>query len=239
MSSIIKTLKSTKFLFTAKPYQKKDYLELLLFSFNAFKLMKIKGMLAIEAHIENPQDSELFKRAPVLSKDMFCYYFVTDNLRLMTMGMDNPHQFGDIIEAETETYKQKIDVPGHIFTGLGDALPALGIVAAVLGVIITMKSILEPPDVLGALIAAALVGTFIGVLFAYGIFGPIGHFLTKYAYYQFKFVECLKTGFITYLNDNPPIVVVEFMRKTIPEDLRPTFEELDAYINENAMKIMG
>jgi chemotaxis protein MotA len=234
-----KTVKATKYLFKGKPYHKKDYLELLLFSFNAFKLMKIKGMLAIESHIEDPSQSEMFKSSGVMMKEHFVMDFMADNLRLITMGMDNPHQFEDIVEKEVDIYKESINGPGDVFNSLGDSLPALGIVAAVLGVITTMKSILEPPDVLGALIAAALVGTFLGVLLAYGVMGPIGHFLHKYANYQGKLIDCAKVGFISYLNGNPPIIIVEFMRKSIPPDLRPSFEELDTYINENAMKIMN
>ena len=239
LSSLVKTLKAFKNLFKGKPYNKKDYLELLLLSFNIFKLMKIKGMLEIESHIENPAESEIFKQALVLKKEPFMLNFMTDNLRLLTMGLNNPHEFEDIVEKEIELYENNAEIPGGVFTTLGDSLPALGIVAAVLGVITTMKSIMEPPDVLGSLIAAALVGTFIGVLFAYGLFGPIGHFLHKYAAYKVKFVSCAKTGFIAYLNSNPPIVVVELMRKSIPEDIRPSFQELDTHINENSMKIIG
>ena len=238
-STLVKTLKSIKYIFKGKPYDKKNYMELLLFSFNTFKLMKIKGMLEIESHIENPNESELFKLAPVFKKEHFVVDFMADNLRLMTMGMDNPHQLEDIIDKEIELYKSGSSAGGDVFSSLGDSMPALGIVAAVLGVITTMRSIMEPPDVLGALIGAALVGTFFGVLMAYGIFGPMGHFLHKYGDYKVKFVECAKVGFIAYLNGNPPIIVVEFMRKSIPEHLRPSFAEVDKYINENSMKIMG
>jgi chemotaxis protein MotA len=238
-SCLKKALAGCKYFFKGKPYTKKDYMELLLFSFNTFKLMKIKGMLEIESHIENPKESELFNLAPVFKKDPFVQDFIADNLRLMTMGMDNPHQFEDVMEQETELYKTDSAIPGDVFANLGDSLPALGIVAAVLGVIITMRSILEPPDVLGALIGAALVGTFFGVLVAYGLFGPMGHFLHKYGDYKVKFIYCAKSGFISYLNGNPPVIVVEFMRKNVPPDLRPSFEELDAYISENSMKIVG
>jgi chemotaxis protein MotA len=239
VSCLKKALVGIKYFFKGKPYGKKDYMELLLFSFNTFKMMKIKGMLEIESHIENPNDSELFKLAPSLKKEPFVTSFMTDNLRLMTMGMDNPYQFEDVMDREVELYKGNSASAGDVYTTLGDSLPALGIVAAVLGVIVTMRSIMEPPDVLGALIGAALVGTFLGVLTAYGLFGPMGHFLHKYGDYKVKFVNCAKIGFIAYLNGNPPIIVVEFMRKNIPEDLRPSFEELDTYINENSMKIMG
>lgn len=238
-SVLKKALIGLKYLFKGKPYGKKDYMELLLFSFNTFKLMKIKGMLEIESHIENPGESELFKLAPVLNKEPFMKNFMADNLRLMTMGMDNPYQFDDVMEKEVDLYRGSCSAGGDVYSNLGDSLPALGIVAAVLGVITTMRSIMEPPDVLGALIGAALVGTFFGVLTAYGIFGPMGHFLHKYGDYKVKFAECAKSGFIAYLNGNPPIIVVEFMRKNIPQDYRPSFEELDTYINENSMKIMG
>ena len=214
-------------------------MELLLFSFNTFKLMKIKGMLEIESHIENINDSELFKLAPALRKEQFVQDFIADNLRLMTMGMDNVYQLEDVMDKEIELYKNSSASAGDVYSNLGDSLPALGIVAAVLGVIVTMRSIMEPPDVLGSLIGAALVGTFLGVLSAYGLFGPMGHFLHKYGDYKVKFVDCAKAGFTAYLNGNPPIIVVEFMRKNIPEELRPSFEELDTYINENSMKIMG
>jgi chemotaxis protein MotA len=239
VSCLGKLAKNFKNLFKAKPYNKQDYMELLLFSFNTFKLMKIKGMLEIESHIENTNESELFKLAPCLNKEKYIKDFMADNLRLMTMGMDNPHQFEDMLEKEAEIYKNDTNIPGDVLVTLGDSLPALGIVAAVLGVIITMRSIMEPPDVLGALIGAALVGTFFGVFVAYGLFGPMGHYLHKYAGYKVKFLDCAKTGFTAYLNGNPPIIVVEFMRKSISDDLRPSFEELDSYINENAMKIMG
>jgi chemotaxis protein MotA len=239
LSCIKKSLSALKYFFRGKPYVKQDYMELLLFSFNSFKIMKIKGMLEIEYHIENMSESELFRMSPALQKDPFVLSFMADNLRLITMGMDNPYQLDDVMEQEVELYKHNAAIPGNIFVNIGDSLPALGIVAAVLGVIVTMRSIMEPPDVLGASIGAALVGTFFGVLVAYGLFSPMGHFLHKYSDYKVKFVCCAKAGFVAYLNGNPPIIVVEFMRKNIPEDLRPSFEELDTYINENSMKIMG
>ncbi|MFK7974452.1 MAG: flagellar motor stator protein MotA [Rickettsiaceae bacterium] len=234
-----KAVLSIRYFFQGTPYSKKDYMELLLFSFNIFKLMKIKGMLEVESHIENTKESEIFSLAPSLRKDMFAQHFISDNLRLITMGMDNPYQFENVMEKEVDLYRENTSSSGDVYATLGDSLPALGIVAAVLGVIVTMRSIMEPPDVLGAMIGAALVGTFFGVLTAYGLFGPMGHFLHKYGHHKIQFVDCAKTGFLAYLNGNPPIIIVEFMRKNISEDLRPSFEELDSYINEHAMKIMG
>lgn len=238
-SVIYKTLRSFKTLFKGMPFNKSDYLELLLFSFNAFRLMKIKGMPEIESHIDNTHDSYLFQQAPSIRQDEYMIDFVKDNLRLLTMGVDNSHQFEDAINKEIEVYASTAGAPGKALLVLSDALPALGIVAAVLGVIVTMRSIMEPPDVLGSLIAAALVGTFTGVLLSYGFFGPMAQYLVKYAEYKLKYLECIKVGFIGYLNGNPPIIIAEFMRKSIPEDVRPSFYELDAFIGGNSMKIMN
>lgn len=239
LSIVIKTLKACKHLVMDKPYNKKDYLELLLFSFNSFKIMKSKGMLEIEAHIENSDESELFIQAPSLRKDEFNNNFVKDNLRLLTMGVENANQFEDNIDKEIEVYSDDASIPAKVFSTLADALPGLGIVAAVLGVIVTMRSIMEPPDVLGSLIAAALVGTFTGVFLSYGLVGPVAQFLLKFTDYKIKYLECIKAGFIAYLNGNPPIIIVEFMRKCIPEDVRPSFQELDDFINNNSMKIIS
>jgi chemotaxis protein MotA len=239
ISVVKQTVKASKYLLKGRPYDKGDYLELLMFCFNTFKLMKAKGMLEIESHIENPAESDLFAQVPSLRKNEFANEFVKDNLRLLTMGVDNPHQFEDIIDRELEVYTESSHAPGKTYLSLADALPALGIVAAVLGVIVTMRSIMEPPDVLGSLIAAALVGTFTGVLLAYGFFGPMGQFLTKYSDAKLRYLECIKCGFIAYLNGNPPIIIVEFMRKSVPEDVRPTFQELDGFISGNASKVMG
>ena len=234
-----KAVVGMKYFFRGQPYRKQDYMELLLFSFNTFKLMKIKGMLELESHIDNPEESSLFQLAPVLKQEAFVQDFMLDNLRLMTMGMDNSYQLESALDIELELYRHHSAAAGDVYANLGDSLPALGIVAAVLGVIVTMRSIMEPPDVLGALIGAALVGTFLGVLAAYGLFAPMGSFLHKYGEDKVKFVECAKAGFIAYLNGNPPIIVVELMRKNIPENLRPTFDELDTCINENSIKITG
>jgi len=239
ISCIKQSLSALKYFFKGKPYSKKDCMELLLFAFNTFKLIQVKGMLAVESHIETPEESELFKSSPSVNKDHFVADFLADNLRLMTMGMNDVHQFEDLMEQELDLYKHHSEVPSDLYAKIGDSLPALGIVAAVLGVIVTMRSVMEPPDVLGAMIGAALVGTFLGVLAAYGLFSPMGSFLHKYSDYKIQFIECAKSGFVSHLNGNPPVIVIEFMRKNIDEDLRPSFEELDSYINENSMKIAG
>lgn len=236
IQNVMQAISSLSFLFRGKPHSKQDYLEMLLFSFSIFKMMKVKGNLEIENHIEAPKDSALFTQAPSILNSKTSLEFVRDNLRLITMGVEQPHQFEMMIDQEIESFEQTARTPSKVYLVFADALPALGIVAAVLGVIVTMRSILEPPEVLGSLIAAALVGTFTGVLLSYGLFGPIGHFLSKHADERVKYLECLKAGFMGYLYGNPPIVIVEFIRKTIPEGVRPNFYEADAFINGKAFK---
>jgi chemotaxis protein MotA len=230
---LVNSVKSLSFIIKRKPYRKKDYLELLIFFFNITKLIRSKGLIDVETHIENPYKSNIFNQSPSILEDKTNTNFICDNFRLITMGCQDSQQFETIIDNEIELSEFTYHGPSKAYLTLGDSLPALGIVAAVLGVIVTMRSIAEPPEVLGSLIAAALVGTFTGVLFAYGLFNPIGHFLSKYSDYQVRYLECIKIGMISYLNGNAPSMTVEFMRKVIPEDVRPSFNELDKLINLN------
>lgn len=227
-------LKSFSYLFKTSGKTKVEFVEMLKFFFNSFKLMKQKGMLEIESHLENPAESSLFQQAPTLLKDKNSVTFIRDYLRMMTMGLDNPHQFEEIIDKDIEGIEHHTLAPAKALLTLSDAMPALGIVAAVLGVINTMKSISEPPEVLGGMIAAALVGTFFGVLVSYGLFGPMGNYISIIAEEKVAFYKCMKSGLISHLNANPPIISMEFMRKVIPEHLRPTFDEMESTVNETS-----
>ena len=229
--SLKDSLKAFKYIFKGKPYKKIHYIELLKFFYNTFKLMKSKGMLELESHIENPKESNLFQMAPSILNDHYTLDFICDYIRMMTMGVDNAYQFEDLIDKEIELYNHEKSVPGTFWTQFGESLPALGIVAAVLGVINTMQSISEPPEVLGGLIGAALVGTFSGILLSYGLFSPIGSFLTKYGSAQAEYLMCIKAGFVSHLQGNAPSITTEFIRKVIPEHDRPSFQELDAALN--------
>ena len=230
MDAVKKTAKSLGFLFKGHPYSKDDYLELLLLFFNITKIMKVKGMLEIENHVEHPEESVIFTKAQSVMNDKINLEFIRDNMRLLVMGVDSPYQFEAMIDAEIDALSSTLKAPGKALLNLGDSLPALGIIAAVLGVIVTMRSIVEPPEILGGLIAAALVGTFLGVLLSYGLFIPIGHFVTKCGEMQISYLQSIKMGFIGYLNGNPPIVIVEYIRKTIPESVRPSFQEAEVVI---------
>ncbi len=228
-SYIIKgTLKSLKLLFkNGHAYSKQQYTDLLLFQYEMYKFMKTKGMLEVESHIENPGSSDLFAKYPSLLSNHHATDFFCDYVRLMTMGVDNKYQLEDMMDKELEAHHHEHHNIAHSVVALGDAFPAIGIVAAVLGVIITMGSIAEPPEILGGLVGAALVGTFLGIFLAYGFVGPMGVHLTAYFEDEACYYECLKIGMLAHVQGNAPAVSVEFARKVIPSGVMPSFKEFD------------
>jgi chemotaxis protein MotA len=230
------SLKRLKSLFKGKPYNKSHYLELMKFLYESFKLMKIKGMLSMESHIENPHESELFKKFPGIIHNHHAIDFFCDTIRLITMGVENPYQIDDLLDKELDIHHHEGHMAAMAINGMGEAMPALGIVAAVLGVITTMKSISEPPEILGGLIAAALVGTFTGVLLSYGVLSPIASFVGKYAEAEEDFLKCMKAGLISHLQGNAPTITVEYIRKQIPLHLRPNFKEVETMLNSEEPK---
>jgi chemotaxis protein MotA len=150
----------------------------------------------------------------------------------MTMGTENPHELEALLDEEIEAHHKEAHDVSHAITAMSDGLPAFGIVAAVLGVIVTMSSIAEPPEVLGGLIGAALVGTFLGILLAYGFVGPMGTSLSNYADEDTKYFNCMKAAFLAHLNGYPPVVSIEFARKILASHERPTFAELEEAVQD-------
>ena len=209
------------------PHSRDSYLELLTLLYATFRLAKSKGMLALEPHVENPEESELFTNYPSFMGNQTALTFFCDYLRLLTMGTDNPHEIEALMDEDIETFHEEITHAASAVTTMADGLPAFGIVAAVLGVIITMGSITEPPEVLGALIGGALVGTFLGILLAYGLFGPIGSSMKAYADADIKYVHCIRSGLLAHLQGYAPAISVEFARKTLQTHERPSFMEVE------------
>jgi len=216
------------------PHAKKDYIAMLSFMFNVFKVMKTKGVLAIEQALDNPHEDALFTAYPDFAKKHHAVEFFCDYMRMVTMGMENPYHLEDLMEKEIEGINHEKHTAASALLAAADGLPALGIVAAVLGVIQTMGSIAEPPEVLGGLIAAALVGTFLGILMGYGMFGPLANNMAKRGDANTEFFMTLKTGILSHVQGNAPVVTVEFARKIVPEHLRPSFKELDEILNNSA-----
>lgn len=213
-------------------YSKGDYEELLSMLFSVFKLSRSKGWLALETHIENPHESDLFGQFPKFQHNHHALVFFCDYLRIISLGSDTPHELEALMDMEIEGIEHHEGHPGHAMQNMADGIPALGIVAAVLGVIKTMASISEPPEVLGKLIGGALVGTFLGVWFAYGLFGPIASAMTAKAETEVMYYKVIKVAIISFLNGAAPQVAVEFARKILPHNVQPTFQELEEILNE-------
>jgi chemotaxis protein MotA len=208
-------------------YDKQAYLELLGLQYTLFKLGRSKGPLALEQHLEAPEESAVFQAFPRIAADHHAMTFITDYLRLLTLGTDNPHELEALIDEEIETHHHEQSKISTAVQEVADGLPALGIVAAVLGVIKTMGSITEPPEVLGKLIGGALVGTFLGVLLAYGFVGPLAASLKALHDSETKYYMCIKAGLVAYLQGYAPAVCVEFARKALYSSVRPTFYEVE------------
>jgi len=221
------TVKQIGRIFKGPPHDKDSYVELLTLLYSIFKMIRSKGLLALETHIENPEDSELFANYPKFLNNTSALTFLCDYLRLLTMGTDDPHVVEDLMDEEIETHHNEATKVASALTTMGDGMPAFGIVAAVLGVIVTMGAITEPPEVLGGLVGAALVGTFLGILLSYGFVGPIGKNLEQYADADIKYYECIKATLIAHLKGCAPAVSVEFGRKTLFSHERPTFAEVE------------
>lgn len=229
---LVSTVKSLGRVLKKPPHSHESYIELLSMLYSLFKLMKAKGAMAIESQIENFDESDFFQQYPIFCANHHATEFLCDYLRLLTMGTDNAHQIEDLMEVEIETHHDEAHQVAAAITTVADGLPAFGIVAAVLGIVVTMASITEPPEILGGLVGAALVGTFLGVLLAYGFVGPVGSFLDAYAKADSKYFECIKAGMLAHLQGHAPVISVEFARKGLFSDVRPTFDEVEEALLE-------
>lgn len=216
-----------KSIYKKPKYGKEEYLELLSMLFLVFKTARSKGWLALEQHIENPHDSEIFKKFPVFYADHHAITFLCDYLRLISLGAEKPHEIEALMEQEIDTQKEERLHTAHAVQTMADGMPALGIVAAVLGVIHTMGSISEPPEVLGHLIGGALVGTFLGVWISYGFIAPTASAIKERHETELKYYICMKTSILAFLQGAAPQVAIEFGRKILLHDTQPTFLEVE------------
>lgn len=230
-SAIKHTIKYFSALTKPEAYSKDDYIELLSCLFTVFKLARTKGWLALEPHIENPHESALFNQFPGFHHNHHATVFLCDYLRIISLGNENPGQLGALMDMEIQTIEHHEAHPGHAVQHMADGIPALGIVAAVLGVIKTMASISEPPEVLGKMIGGALVGTFLGVWLSYAFVSPIAGAMTAKAHTEVMYYTAMKVCLIAFLNGAAPQVAVEFARKFLPHDVQPTFLELEEKLN--------
>ena len=220
-------MKSLPTLFQGSKYTKALYMELLSLLFEILAKVRKEGLMSIENDVENPHESALFSKYPAVAADHHVIEFITDYLRLMVSGSLNAFEIENLMDNEIETHHHEGEVPVTAMAKLGDGLPAFGIVAAVMGVVHTMASVGIPPAELGILIANALVGTFLGILLAYGFVGPLSTILEIKLTESTKFYQCIKVTLLASLNGYAPQVAVEFGRKILYSTERPTFIELE------------
>ncbi len=213
--------------FAGPKWKRDDYRDLLSLLFQLTKTMKSKGVIALESHIEKPAESAIFQKFPRIMKDHFAIDFICDTLRMMTMNLEDPHQIEDAMEKQLEKHHHEAQAPAMALQSLADALPALGIVAAVLGVIKTMGSITKPPEVLGGMIGGALVGTFLGVFLAYGLVGPLAARLKAIVDEETAFYKIIQSVLVAHLHGNAAQISVEIGRGDIPTPAQPSFAELE------------
>ncbi|MCH8137855.1 MAG: flagellar motor stator protein MotA [Proteobacteria bacterium] len=212
-------------------HTKESYLELLSLLYAIFRLSRSKGMLVLEQHVENPEESELFRQFPQFFADKHALGFVCDYLRMMVLGSENPYEMEPLMDEEIETHHaEHMNLSDSIRT-VADGLPALGIVAAVLGIIKTMGAITEPPEVLGKLIGGALVGTFVGVLLSYGFAAPMADAMKAVYDSETKYYQCIKVGLLAHMQGYAPSVSIEFARKALFSNVRPTFYEVEEAVD--------
>jgi chemotaxis protein MotA len=213
--------------FKGPKWTAKDYIDLLNLMYTLAKMYQQQGMLALDEHIENPKESSVFSQFPKIQNDHFAIDLITDSFRMLALQFDDPFQAEDVINKKLKKHHHEALVPPHGLTKVADALPAIGIVAAVLGVIKTMGSIDKPPAVLGAMIGGALVGTFLGVFLAYLFVAPVSDKLTAIEEQDGMFYNVIRDIFIAILHNHSPTICVEIGRGNIPTSLQPTFYEME------------
>lgn len=225
-------LKSMGTILGAKKKTKTEYLEMLALLYELFQKMRKEGLIAVESDVENPPESPIFSKYKSVLSNHHAVDLICDNLKVITTTNLQPHELENVIDIEIETHHHEAMVPVHAITKISDALPGLGIVAAVLGVVITMGKISEPPEVLGHSIGAALVGTFLGILGCYGFVGPFATNLENIAEEDLPFFHVIKMTLVSFVGGAAPQIAVEFGRRAIPPSSKPSFDELEEAVRK-------
>ena len=226
------TLKLLPSAFKGSKYTKARYLELMALLYDILQKARKDGLMSIEKDVETPQDSPIFQKYPKLASDHHVVEFTTDYLRMMVSGNLNAHEIEALMESEIDTHHSEAHAPVAAIARLAGGLPAFGIVAAVLGVVNTMGSVGQPPAVIGGMIGSALVGTFLGILLAYGIVEPLGGLLEQKVEDGSKELQCIKTTLLASMQGYNPTTAIEFGRKVLFSTERPSFSELETYVKK-------
>ena len=232
MTVIKSTLAGVGSCFKGSKYTKARYMELLALMYDILQKARKEGLMSIEKDVEDPHSSPLFQKYPAVGNDHHVTEFITDYLRMMVSGNLNAHEIESLMDSEIDTHHHEAHAAVGAIQRVAGGLPAFGIVAAVLGVVKTMGSVGQPPAVLGAMIGSALVGTFLGILLAYGFVEPLGGLLEQKVEDAGKELQCIKTTLLASMQGYAPQVAIEFGRKVLYSGDRPTFSELEAHVKK-------
>jgi chemotaxis protein MotA len=214
------------------PFTKQRYVDTLKMLFDLFAKSRKEGAIAIESDVEEPDKSPIFSRYPVFLGDHHARDFVCDTMRMAITGGVNPFDVDQMMELDMDSHHHSESQPNQALTSVADALPGLGIVAAVLGVVVTMGSLGGPPEEIGHKVAAALVGTFLGILLCYGVFGPLASNMSKTVDEEHSFYSVLRVVMLAFIKGTSPIMAVEIGRRAIPGHTRPSFAEVEKACRE-------
>jgi chemotaxis protein MotA len=223
--------------FKSSDVSKESFLELLKLLYETFQTARVKGLLTLEGHVEKPEESELFTKYPIILKNHHTLEYLVDSLKLMVVGGVPPLELEALLESDLETQEEEGKKPAHALSRTADSLPGLGIVAAVLGIVLTMQAIGGPASEVGHKVGSALVGTFLGVLLCYGFVSPLSAQIEYQAELGELYLRSIKAGVVAYAKGMPPIVAVEFARRVIVNDFRPSFAEVEEACR--AIKVKG
>jgi chemotaxis protein MotA len=232
MKTVKATLKGLGQCFKGGKFSKTRYMELLALMFDILQKARKEGLMSIEKDVEDPHSSAIFQKYPVVGNDHHVVEFITDYLRMMVSGNLNAHEIESLMDSEIDTHHAEEHAAVAAIGRLAGGLPAFGIVAAVLGVVNTMGSVGQPPAVLGGMIGSALVGTFLGILLAYGFVEPLGGLLEQKVEDAGKEFQCIKTTLLASMQGYAPQVAIEFGRKVLFSGDRPTFSELESHVKK-------
>lgn len=225
--------KNLMIIFTGKPKTKADYVDILLVIFDLLSLARREGVIALEAHVNKPESSTIFTNRPSVLKNHHVLDFICDNFKAYTAASMEPHEFEALMDTDIDSHHEDAHQAPTNLNRMADAFPALGIVAAVMGVVLTMGKLSEPPEVLGHSIGAALVGTFLGVLLSYGIAGPLAAIMDTMVKETSIQLQVVKAAMNAFAMGWPPAMSLESARRAIPAHDRPGFDELEQLLRES------
>ncbi len=226
-SVVMDIVKAMTAVFKGSGFNKHFYLEALKMLNDMFSYARKNGLAKLEADVEQPNQSQLFAKYPKFVKNTHALHFVCDTMRLMITGGLNNHDLDQMMEMDVEVHHHEKSLPIKALSTVADALPGLGIVAAVLGVVITMGALGGPPEEIGHKVAAALVGTFLGILLCYGFLGPLASHMSRLADDESQYYHCLRVGLISFAKGCAPLIATEFARRSIPSHVRPSFKDME------------